>query len=304
MINNSENSAAKLSVGALVALFSFMLLDTGNAFCAPPISSLVPINKALKSVGDVNSYGLVAIGGSAATITKQNGILEVNSTAPGTQVWNIQVNHYDAPLKDGMVCQLSFRAKADRAMPMDVSAQIMGPDYHQVGLYDTVALTQTWKPFVTRFTVANVATKHVMCPQFFIGTHVAKVWISDIMLRVLSTGEPTVPTAPGSTTAANPLVLKAGEVRMEGPVRDVMTGDKWVAFWGKVTDTFPGMHAPAFPGATKAVWSASTRGYVNPPGSSMQLDKIIPGHVLTVIGTPTADGRKIRARIVLLGPPR
>lgn len=187
--------------------------DAGKGNLLPPITGS-------------QEWALTVAPPAKATLARQARAVIVTIATPGSQPWQAQLSHQGADLVNGQAYTLRFRAKADAPHPMDVFGGLNRPDYHDIGLSQTVALGADWKDYALTFTARNVVAGQVSVPEFRVGGQKGQVWLAGVTLIPSGHTAPVraaTPSAPGAAVdAVSPgLAPAAGETLLEGTIREM-----------------------------------------------------------------------------------
>jgi WD40 repeat protein/Leucine-rich repeat (LRR) protein len=96
--------------------------------------------------------------------------------------WHVQMTRVGVALTDGEVYALSFHARADRPRKIRPFAGVDEPDWHPVGLDQSVELGTEWKHFRLTFTANNTFKNHNRI-TFVLGQAVGTVDLADVRLE-------------------------------------------------------------------------------------------------------------------------
>jgi len=125
--------------------------------------------------------------GCAATLSRDTDSAAVGAacarvtiTATTSNDWHIDLAQWNRSLLQGVVYELSFRAKSSAPRDLTLSAQKGSPDWRNYGLSEHVQLTNGWGEFTVTFE-ANETVNDARI-QFFLGAATGTVWLDDVRL--------------------------------------------------------------------------------------------------------------------------
>lgn len=96
--------------------------------------------------------------------------------------WHIQAHVPGITFTNGKTYTVEFRAKADRNLAINVDSRLAKPDWRNLGLGGTVALTPDWKSHTLTFT-ANGAEPDSARISFVLGSIRGTVWVEGVTIR-------------------------------------------------------------------------------------------------------------------------
>jgi hypothetical protein len=122
--------------------------------------------------------------------TSANGSINLDGDALRCDILNVgesasQLVLYQSipSLRDGQNYRLTFNAKADKNLPIIAAASLGWKDFHSVGLYKQVALTQEWKKYELPFKGERTDGHEVHAPIFLMGLSTGTIWLKDVVLE-------------------------------------------------------------------------------------------------------------------------
>jgi hypothetical protein len=104
------------------------------------------------------------------------------TTATDGEDWHVQAVMTGLDLKDGKEYVLKFKAKADPARTIHLSAMIDRDDWHTIGLTEDAEMTKEWKDFDFTFKAENVAAEKKNRIGFTLGGDKGKVWVKELVI--------------------------------------------------------------------------------------------------------------------------
>jgi WD40 repeat protein/serine/threonine protein kinase len=150
---------------------------------APPLAAGLREPVEAPSVAPVETICLfsVAMRGTArAALTTTGNVHRVDVTAVDGTIWHAWLSQVFSDLQEGATYTIRFRAKADRPFHMVLYGQIGEPDWHGIGLWQDVWLTEDWQEFQYQFQAKGLAAWNMV--QFQVGARTGTVWIADFTL--------------------------------------------------------------------------------------------------------------------------
>ena len=144
-----------------------------------------PPGKNLLLPTDVaESWSFTAMEPAQAHIEPEEGSVKVTVTGSGKEDWRVQLSQTGAFPEPGVSYTLSFRARAEPARRMRVSAQVLGSDFHDIGINRVAQLSGEWVTYEYPFVARNLGAKGHLLPVFFFGTQKGTTWLSEVTLAV------------------------------------------------------------------------------------------------------------------------
>jgi len=116
-------------------------------------------------------------GTAHAVLTTETKSAQVNVRAVDGTDWHVQLFHLFDDLVDDAWYTVRFRAKADLPMTVLIHGQMHEPDWGNIGLNESVRLTQDWNSFRFAFRAKNLAKVNKV--GFSLGQQTGTVWIAD-----------------------------------------------------------------------------------------------------------------------------
>jgi WD40 repeat protein/serine/threonine protein kinase len=150
---------------------------------APPPAAGLREPAEAPSVAPVETICLFSVamrGAARATLTTQGNVHRVDVTAVDGTVWHAWLSQVFSDLQEGATYTIRFRAKADRSFHMILYGQIGEPDWHGIGLWQDVQLTEDWQEFQYQFQAKDLGALNMV--QFQVGERTGTVWIADFTL--------------------------------------------------------------------------------------------------------------------------
>jgi WD40 repeat protein/serine/threonine protein kinase len=166
------NILASASADATVRLWHAPPLDVGVG--EPAQDSNAP------SVQTVPFVELVVFGDAKAAMTPDGGANRIDVTAVDGTGWHVQLPLKLDDLEEGASYRVRFRAKATSMSSIDVGAQIGLPDWHSIGPFQKLPLSNLWRDYQYEFQAKGVADVNEFV--FNVGEQVGTVWISGFSL--------------------------------------------------------------------------------------------------------------------------
>jgi WD40 repeat protein/serine/threonine protein kinase len=115
-----------------------------------------------------------------ATLTTSENTQRVDVTAIGDLNWYVQLLQVFDDLQEGATYTIRFRAKADAPRRIELHGALARPDWHLIGLKQSVELTEKWEPFEFQFQAKDLAALNRI--SFILGERTGTVWIADFTL--------------------------------------------------------------------------------------------------------------------------
>jgi WD40 repeat protein len=150
---------------------------------APPLSDALrqPAEPpGAPPIETIRLFALQLFGAARGTLTSEGNIHRVDVTAVDDTDWHAQLVQTFDDLQEGATYTIRFRAKADAPRPMKLYGLIAEPDFHGIGLYEDVSLTEEWQPYQYTFQATDLAAANMI--QFLLGQQTGTVWIADFTL--------------------------------------------------------------------------------------------------------------------------
>jgi hypothetical protein len=169
----------------------------------------------------VENWGWTLIEPAKATLEREEGAVKVTVAEAGKEDWRVQLSQSAAFPEPGVSYTLSFRARAEPARRMRISAQVLGSDFHDIGINRVAALDGEWKQYEYTFVARNLGAKGHILPVFFFGTEKGATWLSDVTVSVSS------PEQRGNLleSVSNPLAWKLTPLLKDGTASLRITAD-------------------------------------------------------------------------------
>ncbi|MDQ2686847.1 MAG: carbohydrate binding domain-containing protein [Armatimonadota bacterium] len=296
----------------LTRLGSALALLLGLALLTPAqAQSVAGKGNLLPPITGAEGWALTVTPPAKATLKRQARAVVVTVTAAGDQPQQAQLAYSTVELTDGQAYTLRFRAKADAPREMRVVGGITKPDFHDVGLSQTVSLTADWKDYALTFTAHNTVAGQISVPQFRVGKQKGRVWLADVTLipnaaKPSSAAKPTAPAAPnGIVDAVSPgLKPSAGETLLEGSIREMRPAQKQfvllvtrvIAANGTAKDIEP----PRQQVISARPDTELQRLPDKKPLGTNPLVTLQPGDRIAVLGPPPPSGKALAAHSIVI----
>ncbi len=166
-----------MSAGGLFSvLFTIALFANAAWARAQSYNLLPPTTMSDGWTLNHNGTAMAVLGNGGQT----NGVMIRVDQVDGT-IWDVGLVSPPVALSDGLKYTLTFVARASIPAKLDYKCSIIGPDYHSVGLYNTVALTESWHKYRFTFQVSKSSgfgTNVTFMPGYSPGSY----WISSVRL--------------------------------------------------------------------------------------------------------------------------
>jgi WD40 repeat protein len=120
------------------------------------------------------------LGTAQATHTHEGDAHRIDVTAVDGTNWHAQLYQLFDDLQEGATYTVRFRAKANAPRSLELLAQINEPDYHLIGLNETVPLTGDWRTYHYQFQAKESAARNTVV--FNVGERTGTVWIANFTL--------------------------------------------------------------------------------------------------------------------------
>jgi hypothetical protein len=167
---------------------------------------------------------------------RQEGTAQVVTTISTDGVgWHVQLNRLNSILPEGQPVTVRFRARASAPVDMVVSGQVVGGDYHEIVKDNPETVSTEWQNYSLVVTPHDIGGQPVLFPQFFLGHLPGTVWIdgvttsADAMTNSDSTNGTSIVNGIGAAPAPKPALPpglpNAGEIRLEGTIRETNFAD-------------------------------------------------------------------------------
>ncbi len=139
--------------------------------------------------GASNSYfwNLFKLNGEA-NASNDGGAIKINVTAPGTEAWNVQLQHNQIPITEGRKYRLNFdaRASANRSMTYTVGA-VQDRNFESYSGGDhTAALTTSMQTFTRTFSMTSKTNNGARVVFNLANAGVNSVWIDTSWSKILA----------------------------------------------------------------------------------------------------------------------
>ncbi len=211
--------------GELAGLWNNWLLQkygTDAKLQAAWIAGLTPIGPGLLTGN--SQWSIEHQGTSQALLAATPG---TGLTAPPMQVaitqtdgtdWHVKVHQTGLDLHDGETYTVTFRAKADKARTVPVSAGLDQADWHNVGLSAKADVGADWKTYTCVFIAHDTVPAHCRV-AFTLGGQAGTVWIEGLQIHPGAAG---AGLQPGQSLLKKNLDIPVSALKAEH--------DDWIAF--------------------------------------------------------------------------
>jgi hypothetical protein len=163
---------ASASADATVRLWHAPPLDVGLR--KPTEDTLLPPLKT------IHLFMFQLQGTAQATHTLEGDAQRIDVTAVDGTKWHAQLFQMYDDLQEGATYTVRFRAKANAPRSLDLVVIIAEPDYHNIGLYEAVPLTEDWRAYQYEFRAKEIAARNHI--NLDVGERTGTVWIADFTL--------------------------------------------------------------------------------------------------------------------------
>jgi hypothetical protein len=185
---NRELLAASLADGGVVlwhfprlrAQLAEMGLDWQDAAAPAAPPGLADATGAPVELEAARLFALEVYEAARATLTTERNVCRVDVTAVDGTNWHVRVERPFDDLQEGATYTVQFRARADAPRPLHLFGQIDEPDWHGIGLNQTMQLTDRWQTYQYQFRAKGLAAENTI--QFNVGQRTGTVWIADFTL--------------------------------------------------------------------------------------------------------------------------
>jgi hypothetical protein len=122
-------------------------------------------------------FSLELFDAARATLTTEGNVCRVEVTAVDGTDWHARLARLFDDLQKGATYTVRFRARADVPRPIRLFGGIDEPDWHDIGLNQSVPLTERWETHQYQFRAKGLAAENTI--QFIVGERTGTVWIAD-----------------------------------------------------------------------------------------------------------------------------
>ena len=150
---------------------------------APPLESVLREPAEVPSMPPVETIRLFSLqltGTAAATMATEGNVHRVDVTAVDGTDWHAQLYQVFDDLQEGATYTVRFRARADTPRSLTLAGQIYEPDWHSIGLFEQVPLSEDWQAYQYEFQAKDLAAWNRIV--FQLGERTGTVWIADFTL--------------------------------------------------------------------------------------------------------------------------
>jgi hypothetical protein len=102
--------------------------------------------------GNGSESSLTVLPGKGAGLPGGLRMMHWEARKAGTQGWNLQLVHPGIPIEGGTGYELSFWARSEAPMDLEVTVFLDGPPWTGLGLFQLAGLTPKWKEYSFKFT--------------------------------------------------------------------------------------------------------------------------------------------------------
>jgi hypothetical protein len=166
------NTLATASTDATVRLWHAPPLDVG---LRKPTET-----PSLPPLETIRLFTFQLQGTAQATHTYEGDVHRIDVTAVDGTKWHVQLFQVFDDLQEGATYTIRFRAKANAPRSLDLAAIIAEPDWHLIGLRETVPLAENWRTYQYQFHAKELAARNHI--NFDVGERMGTVWIADFTL--------------------------------------------------------------------------------------------------------------------------
>jgi hypothetical protein len=154
---------------------AIVVLMLNFALAADKPNLAKPTNKAdsWRQEQHETGKGTLKIDGDAAVF---------ETTETSTESWHVQATMTGLDLKEGKEYEISFKAKADPARTIQLSAMIDKDDWHPIGLSEVIDMTKEWKEYKFTFKAEGVAEEKKNRISFMLGADKGTMSIKDLVI--------------------------------------------------------------------------------------------------------------------------
>lgn len=162
-----------------------------------PRQASEPAGKNLLSPTDkAENWQMTLLDPAQGAVEAEDGAIKVSVEKPGKEDWRVQLAQTAAFPEPGVSYTLSFRARANPPRTMRVSAQVLGSDFHDIGINRVAAVGSEWAQYEYTFVAQNLGTKGHYLPVFFFGTDKGDTYLADVSVS------PSLPEQQGNLLEA------------------------------------------------------------------------------------------------------
>jgi WD40 repeat protein len=150
---------------------------------APPLESVLREPAEVPNMPPVKTIRLFSLqltGAAAASMATGANVHRIDVTAVDGADWHAQLYQVFDDLQEGATYTVQFRARADTPRRLTLAGQIFEPDWHFIGLFDQVPLSEDWQAYRYEFQAKDLAAWNRI--SFQLAERTGTVWIADFML--------------------------------------------------------------------------------------------------------------------------
>ena len=125
-------------------------------------------------------FTLQVLGTAQGTLTAEADAHRIDVTAVDGTDWHVQLQQSFDDLEEGATYTVRFRARADASSSLVLAAHIGGPDWRNIGLLETVSLSEGWRTYQYEFRAKAIAASNWIV--FNVGGRTGTLWIADVAL--------------------------------------------------------------------------------------------------------------------------
>jgi WD40 repeat protein/serine/threonine protein kinase len=125
-------------------------------------------------------FSLEQYGTAKATLGIEGNVCRIDVSAVDGVNWHVRISQALEDLQQGATYTLRFRAKADAPREIFLCAQIDEQDWHSIGLWENVPLTEKWQDYRYQFQAKDFGAENMI--RFTAGERIGTVWIADFRL--------------------------------------------------------------------------------------------------------------------------
>jgi hypothetical protein len=169
-----------------------------------------------------DSWGWTVMEPAHGTLEREEGAIKVTVTDTGKEDWRVQLSQTAVFPEPGVSYTLSFRARAEPARRMRLSAQVLDSDFHDIGINRVATIGPEWNHYEYTFIAHNLGAKGHIFPVFFFGTEKGTTWLADVTVAV------SYPEQRGNLLepVSNPAAWKLVPLTKEGKAALRIAGDR------------------------------------------------------------------------------
>jgi WD40 repeat protein len=150
---------------------------------APPLDVGIGEPAQVSSAPPVQTFRFVELyvqGNAKAAMTPDGGANRIDVTTVDGTGWHVQLSQVLDDLEEGSSYRVQFRAKATSVSSIDVGPQVAVQDWHKIGPFEKLPLSNVWKDYEYEFRAKGTAAVNQFV--FNVGEQVGTVWVSGFTL--------------------------------------------------------------------------------------------------------------------------